>query len=194
MRKALAVLILLLLLGCVEEEKISKDLSGRRILMIVAPQNFRDEELFVPKRMFEDAGAKVIISSKGVNEAVGIGGARVKVDVDLSEVDVQEYDAIVFVGGVGALSYVGDPVVRKIVLEANSTGKIVAAICVAPAILAEAGILNGKNATVWPQWEYMLREHGANYVHRSIVRDGNIITAFGPTAAEEFAEEIAESI
>ena len=75
--------------------------------------------------------------------------------------------------------------------------KILAAICIAPAILAKAGVLEGKNATVWSSVLdkgpiKILEENGANYVEKDVVVDGNIITANGPQAASEFGRKIVE--
>ena len=85
------------------------DLSGKNIVMVVAPDNFRDEELLEPKGVFEDYGANVVVASKGVNTAKGMLGAIVDIDVDLADVSVDECDAVVFVGGSGASVYFDDP-------------------------------------------------------------------------------------
>lgn len=71
-------------------------------------------------------------------------------------------------------------------------GKLTAAICVAPAILAKAGVLSGKKATSWSGAVDDLKNGGAIYVNEQVVRDGQLITADGPSAAASFAKKIIE--
>lgn len=117
-------------------------------------------------------------------------GAVVTPQILIDQVKVDEYEAIVFVGGVGAQEYFNHPIAHKIAKEAVNKGKILAAICIAPRILAEAGVLKGKKATVWASEGKILEEKGANYTGKSVEVDGNIVTGSGPQAAEEFAKSI----
>ncbi|MEM2674590.1 MAG: DJ-1/PfpI family protein, partial [Candidatus Hadarchaeales archaeon] len=79
--------------------------------------------------------------------------------------------------------------------EAAELGKKVCAICIAPVILANAGLLENRKATVWDgEFRRMLEEKGAKYVNKSVVVDGNIITANGPGAASEFGRTIAKEL
>ena len=74
--------------------------------------------------------------------------------------------------------------------EFSQKGKPLAAICAAPLVLGNAGVLKGKRATIYPGMEELLE--GAHPVDRPVVRDGNLITAQGPAIAMEFALAIAE--
>lgn len=161
-----------------------------QVLMIVAPKDFRDEEFLEPKEVFAKAGAEVTISSKGVEEATGKFGAKTRIDKDLSEVNIQDYDAVVFVGGPGTAVYFEDPLALKAAKEAFAAKKVIGAICIAPSILANAGILSGKQATAFSSEEENLRSKGASYTGEPVTRDKNIITANGPAAATKFGEEI----
>ncbi len=169
------------------------DLSEKKVVMIIAPENFRDEELLEPKSVLEGYGAKVDIAST-VEEAKGMLGATAKVDVNLSDVSVDEYDAIVFVGGSGSSIYFNDEKAISIAREAYDKGKITAAICIAPSTLANAGILEGKKATSYSSESSNLKEKGAVYTGTSVEKDGKIITADGPSSAREFGEAIASSL
>jgi protease I len=88
--------------------------------------------------------------------------------------------------------YLDDPIANKIIREFNESGKIVAAICFAPLILAHAGILNGKKATMWSGGKDDLEAHSAVYMGGAVEVDDNIITGSGPSAAKEFGEKIVE--
>jgi protease I len=164
--------------------------SDKKILMIIASQNFRDEELLIPKKLFEKEGYSVVIAGTSLKPAKGMLGAVVTPQILIDQVKVDEYSAIVFVGGVGAKEYFNNSIAHKIAKEAVSKNKILAAICIAPRILAEAGVLKGKKATVWVSEEKILEEKGANYTGKSVEVDGNIVTGSGPQAAEEFAKII----
>lgn len=162
--------------------------------MIIAPENFRDEELMEPKEVFENEGAKVVIASKGVDSAKGMLGAVVTVDKDINEVEVEEYDAVVFVGGSGSSIYFEDEIAQKIATEAYEKEKIVAAICIAPSILANAGLLEDKSATSFESQKENLIENDADYTGNGVEADGRIITANGPDSALEFGEKIIEAL
>jgi len=166
----------------------------KKVVMIIAENDFRDEELFVPKEIFEKAGIEVKVASTALKQAHGMLGATFKPDILVNDINVRDFDAIIFVGGSGASQYWDDPVAHRLAQEANNTGRIVAAICIAPVTLARAGILKGKRATVWSSEGAQLKSEGANYTGRPAEKDGNIITANGPSAAREFAEELVKAL
>jgi protease I len=190
----LILALFVLFSGCIEKKEVSFDLAGKKVLMIIAPKNFRDEELLKPKEILERAKANVTIASKGVKTAKGMLGSSVSVDLDLAQVDVKDYDAIVFVGGTGAEIYFNDSKALKIAKEGYEQGKVVAAICIAPSILANAGILEGKRATAFPSEASNLEANGARYTGESVTIEGRIITAKGPEAASEFGNAIAKAL
>lgn len=167
---------------------------AKKVLMIVAPANFRDEECLEPKKIFESRGMNVTVASKGVKTAKGSLGASLNVDVDISKVDVSGYDAVVFVGGPGADVYFNDATAHKIAKDTVARKKILAAICIAPAILANAGVLQWKNATVFPSGRDALESNGAIYTGADVTVDGKIITANGPAAAKKFGNAIVEAL
>jgi protease I len=164
----------------------------KKILMIVAPENYRDEELNHPREVFLQKGYDITIVSKDTQTARGSQGDTTPVDIDLPQVKVDDYDAIVFVGGPGAESFFSDTKAHSIAQEATSAGKVLAAICIAPSILANAGVLNGKNATAFPSEENNLKEKGVNYTGEALTVDGKIVTASGPQAAKDFGNKIVE--
>jgi len=168
--------------------------DGKKILFIIAPSDFRDEELFDTQNVLEEAGAKTFIASRQTGEITGAMGGGVKATIPMAEAKIDYFDAIVFVGGSGAAEYFDDPIAHRMAKEAFAKGKILAAICIAPSILANAGLLKGKNATCFSSEAENLKEKGANYSGLAVTRDGNIITANGPEAARAFGEEIVEAI
>lgn len=166
--------------------------AGKKILMIIPPTDFRDEELARPKAVFEQAGALVAVASKGVSETTGMLGGKAAVDLDIAEAEAADYDAVVFVGGAGASVYFDDLRAQALAKDAHAQGKIVAAICIAPSTLANAGILTGKKATVSPSEAGNLQAKGGVYTQEPVVVDGTVVTASGPDAAEAFGQKIIE--
>ena len=172
-------------------------LESKKIAVIIAYKNFRDEEYDVPHKLLEELGADVRTFSDELGTAYGIDGMEVAVDSKLNDLDVNEFDAIVFIGGPGALEHLDNSESYQIVKNAIKQNKVLAAICVAPVILAKAGILQGKKATVWTSItnkyaQRTLEQNGAIYQDADVVQDGNIITANGPAAAEKFTNKIVD--
>jgi len=164
------------------------------VLLIIAEQNFRDEELFHTKHEIESAGFTTEIASKTKGEKTGSLKGKAEATKSLKDINVQDYRAIVFVGGSGSKQYFNDSEALGIAKKAFQKQKIIAAICIAPVILANAGILKGKKAAVFPGNESEIEKKGAKYENKNVIKDGNVITACGPNAAKEFGKEIADSI
>ncbi len=172
------------------------NITGKRVIMIIAPQNFRDEELIHTREEIERAGGAVTLASLSTDTATGMFGATARPDITLDQVRVEDYDAIVFVGGSGSEVYFDHSIAQNIAREALSKNKLLTAICIAPSILANAQLLQGKRATVWAGDKYIniLRAKGANYTGESVTQDGRIITANGPEAAREFGRTIVNNL
>ncbi len=176
------------------ENKTSKN---KRVAMLIAFQDFRDEEYFIPKSVFEEAGCKVKTVSVKKGRAIGSYGGVVDVDIALDDLVVSQFAAVVFVGGQGMAKNINNEKHQKIAKEAAAQGKIIGAICIAPAILARSGILKGKKAAVWASQMdksavKILQEEGVDYQPDDVVIDGNFITANGPLAARKFAQAIVD--
>ena len=163
---------------------------GKKVVFIVAPQNFRDEEYLQPKTILEDAGIKVITASLKTGELTGMLGAKIKADILVEEIKTPEISALVLVGGSGADIYWSHLGVHQLIKQMLVQNKPIGAICIAPVTLARAGVLTGKNATCFSSVKDELVKAGANFQSKSVVQDGLIITANGPTAATEFGQTL----
>jgi len=169
-------------------------LTGKKVVMIIAEKDFRDEELLEPKKILEEQGTGVTLASTTLNTATGMFGAKAKPDILVSEVKVDNYDAVIFVGGAGASQYWNDSTAHSIARETVQKDKILCAICIAPVTLANAGVLSGKKATVWASEKGKLEAKGASYTGNSVETAGKIITGSGPQAAGEFGKTIATAL
>ncbi len=167
------------------------------IAIIIAFRDFRDEEYFIPKKFFENAGFTTTTFSSSTGTAIGINGGEAEIDKLLDAFVAGNFVAAIFVGGRGAKSLMDNPEAHAIVRETLNADKVLGAICIAPVILAKAGVLFKKKATVWsgPMDKSaikILREQGATYVDGPVVADGKIVTADGPAAAKNFALKILD--
>jgi len=168
-----------------------------KILMVVAFKNFKDEEYFVTKETLEKAGYFIDTTSSQKGVAVGTEGGDAVIILLPNEISPRDYEGIVFVGGPGMAKELDNKNFQNLAHEFVENNKVVAAICVAPALLAKANLLKGIKATVWSSsldksFVKILQEYGALYENKSVVQDGKIITANGPEAAKEFGENIVE--
>ncbi len=170
-----------------------------KIAEIISFKDFRDEEYFIPKQEFEKAGFKVTTISTKKGKALGKLGGETESTLLIEDVNIEDFDALVFVGGPGAHKNIDDERFHKLAKAGLEKGKIVAAICIAPAILAKAGLLKNRKATVWASnmdksAVRILEREGADYAKKAVVRDKNIITASGPGAAKDFALEVINAL
>lgn len=168
----------------------------KKIAMLIAQQEFRDEEYLIPKSIFQQQGIEVITVSIEKGQAIGVFGGTTEADFAFSDINAGSFDGIVFVGGSGAMRDMDNKEVYGIAKEAVAQNKVLGAICISPAILANAGVLKGKKATVWASnmdksAVKMLESGGADYQTEKVVIDGKIVTANGPEAARRFAETTA---
>jgi protease I len=169
-----------------------KRLSGKKIIMVIAKNKFRDEEYREPREVLEREGAVVTVASSSGETSTGMLGLKVKPNVLIGDVREEDFDGIVFVGGGGAAEYFNDPAAHRLARSFFDHGKLTSAICIAPATLANAGVLKGKKATSFPSSEAALRSKGAVVTNEPVVADGRIVTAVGPEAARKFGEKLVD--
>lgn len=162
------------------------------ILMVIAPERFRDEELFLTRDVLEGAGHHITLASLKRGECPGSRGGMAVADLSLDEIQANHYDGVVFVGGGGSKLLFNQPAALKIAREMNAAGKITAAICLAPVILANAGVLKGKHATVAGTEAKTIKLCGADYTGPGVTVDGNVVTANAPKSSRLFGQTIAE--
>lgn len=158
-------------------------------LIVPLADGFEEIEAFSTISILRSAG--IGVETVGVVGSVitGAHGVRVMVDNRLNSVKADNYDGIVIPGGSrGCDNLTKAKVVLDMIKQLNERGKLVAAICYAPLILAKAGVLDNRKATIYPGLEKELPYPRAN----KVVIDGNIITSQGPGTSIDFALSIVE--
>ncbi|MBQ8042532.1 MAG: DJ-1/PfpI family protein [Clostridia bacterium] len=138
------------------------------------------------------AGLEVdIVSINNVLEVKGAHDIVIKADKLLKDVDFENGDMIVLPGGLPGTTYLGEcEELTKQIVKYNNEKKMLAAICAAPSVFGQLGILEGKSATCYPGFEDILV--GAVCLNSGVVKSSNVITANGMGTAIEFALTIIE--
>lgn len=167
---------------------------NKSALLVIAREGFNEIEYLTVKRTLEKRGILVFIASDAVTLCAGSQGLRVKNDVRLYNINPNSFGAIVFIGGRGFKKYWTHEPLHRTARKFAEAGKITSAICVAPVLLGNAGLLAGRAATCYPDVRADLEKSGTVYKTTPVVKDKHIITANGPQAAPEFAELIAAEL
>ena len=193
-KKMMGLLVIVMALSCASSG-ISRNrlpLNGRKALLIIAPTNFRDEEYSNTRKELEKAGLKVTVASTTTKPATGMLGMRTTPDITIADVRVNDYDLIAMPGGSGVRVFYKNQAVKDILRQAYKLGKVVGAICLAPVVLAKAGLLKGKKATSWRGAKQTLKNMGVNVINHHVVTDGHVVTGDGPRAAHAFGKRLVE--
>jgi protease I len=177
-------------------------LQGKKVAILAADM-VEQVELVKPRKALEEAGAETTLISLKPGEIQAFNhfdpADKIPVDKAIEEVDASEFDALMIPGGVGNPDQLrGDENVVQFVQEFFKAGKPVAAICHAPWVLVEAGVVRDRKLTSWPTLQTDIRNAGGNWVEEQVVVDQGLVTsrkpddipAFNAKMIEEFAEGI----
>lgn len=195
--KRIFVLLVTLTVVFVSMAQISfADSHGKKALIIVAKSDFEQTEYKKTRAALDEGGIICTIASTKVGTLKGNKGKRIESTLELKDVNPAEYDAIVIIGGNGIKKVWKNEQAHRIVQQAAADGRIVAAICAGPGILAYADVLNGKKATAHPRSgaRKIMKRHGCDYQSDQVVIDGKVITANGPKAATKYGEAIVAAL
>ncbi len=168
-------------------------------IMILATNGFEQSELEKPKANLEQAGYETAVVSLEDGQIKGWDqddwGNKVDVDLTLAEASANEFDALLLPGG-----QINPDLLRveekaiQMVKDFVNAGKPVAAICHAPWLLIEAGVVNGKTATSYHSIRTDLKNAGANVVDEEVAIDGNLITSRNPDDIPAFSKALISAL
>ena len=168
-------------------------------IAILSTNGFEQSELFEPKRQLEAAGATVIVVSPESGSIKGWDednwGKSVDVDLSLDEARVEDFDALVLPGG-----QINPDLLRanekavSFVRDYFNTGKPLAAICHAPWLLVEAGVVDGRNVTSYHSIQTDVKNAGGKWEDSEVVVDQALITSRKPEDLDAFCARIFEQV
>lgn len=168
-------------------------------VLIMATDGFEESELFVPRAMLVERGAKVLLAAPSLNPIQATvrddPGGTIRPDLTITEAKIEDFDALLLPGGVINPDALRTNRAAVALVQAFVAAvKPVAAICHGPWLLVEAEALRGRKATGWASIRTDLRNAGAELSHDRVVRDGSIITAQAPEDAAAFTEALIAAI
>lgn len=168
-------------------------------VLIIATDGYEQSELTEPRRRLEDAGISTEIASLEEGEIRGWKdkdwGDSVSVDLTVKDVDASRYDGLLLPGGQMNPDILRmDKTTIGLVRDFVQSGKPVAAICHAPWLLVEAGVVKGKTVTAWPSVRTDLANAGGTVVDQEVATDGNLITSRNPDDIPAFSDAMIAAL
>ncbi len=158
-------------------------------ILILLENGVEDAEFIYPYYRFQEEGYKVdTVAPKAKEIYQGKRGVKFMSDIAPSDVDIDEYDAVIIPGGQAPDKMRLHRDLVDVVKGANQKGKVIAAVCHGPQMLIEADIVRGRTATSWPSVRTDLRNAGAKVVDAAAVIDGNLVTSRSPEDLPDFCK------
>ena len=154
---------------------------------------FEETEAIAPLDLLRRAGIEV--KTVGLNGPVitGSHGIGVMADMEIAELDISDVEMVILPGGLGGVASIrACEAAMTAIRKVWEAGKFTAAICAGPTVLADLGIVNGKNATCYPGCEDGMGS--ANIVCEAAVRDGKLITGTSAGCAIPFGLKLIEAL
>jgi protease I len=168
-----------------------------KVVIAIAPEKYRDEELAEPIAALTKAGIVFDIASTRTGICTGMLGRKTIAGLSFDGIDPKNYSGLIIIGGSGCQTHLWeDDLLVRLAIFFHETGKVVGAICLAPVIFARAGILKQNKATVYesPVSAMEMKKGKAVLVSRPVVIDNGIVTANGPLAAKDFGAAIVKEL
>ncbi|MCQ8241208.1 type 1 glutamine amidotransferase domain-containing protein [Rhizosaccharibacter radicis] len=176
-------------------EDIMVDVKGRKIAVLAA-DGVEEVELTEPVKALESAGAKITVVSLKTGQIQAMQqdvnpGRKIDVDLALAEADASDFDGLLLPGGTTNPDKLRmDEKAVAFVRAFVDADKPIAAICHGPWMLIEAGGAKGRTLTSWPSLQTDLRNAGAEWVDRTVVKDGRLVTSRNPQDLPAFCEGV----
>ena len=173
---------------------MAKELEGMRVAIIVA-NDFEQKEFTEPRKALQDAGADVIVISPKAGKVQGVNhdekADKFDVDMQLDEANPAEFDALLLPGGALNADFLRvDKNAQGFVRTFDREQKPMAVICHAPWLLVSAGLLKGRTLTSYHTIQDDIRNAGADWQDKEVVRDRNLVTSRQPDDIPAFNREM----
>ncbi len=159
-----------------------------KMIYLFLADGFEDIEALCPLDVLKRGGVNVLTVGVGTDTVTSKSGVKIKCDIGEESVDFTNMEGVILPGGIpGVPNLKKSKAVLDAIKFADENNLLVAAICAAPSILGEMGLLNGKKATCYPGFEETFKE---SYTGQSCQRHENYVTAKGAGVSLKFAFEL----
>jgi len=177
-------------LETVNEESVMK----KRVAILVA-EGFHDGEAYMPMGYFVNQGFEVtVIGSEAGKVKSYNSDFTINIDKAVTEVNAEDFDALVLPGGKGPALLRENVDVVEFVKAFQATGRVIAAICHGPQVLITAGLVEGMTCTGVGGIQEELEVAGARFIDEPVVVDGNLVTSRVPGDLYDFSSTIVKKI
>jgi protease I len=164
------------------------------IVLLIAHNGFQAKEYSGTKAALSQLkSVHVLTASDKAGKATAHDASTVPVDLTIDKIDPTKIDGLFLIGGPDALTWLDTPQVHALLQKMKELHKPYGSICISSRILAKAGVLTGKKATGWDgdnKLAQIFKTHSVTYTREPVTTDGNIVTATGPSAADQFGKSI----
>lgn len=162
------------------------------VLIPLAP-GFEDLEAVTLSDLLRRAGIAVVVAGLQRGVIQGSRGIRIEPDAYLDDVLNRDFDLIALPGGLPGAEHLRDDArIQSLLKSMAASGRYTTAICAAPMALAQAGLLDGKQATAYPGVLDRLKLDNTQSLNDAVVVDGKVVTSQGPGTAMDFALTLIE--
>jgi len=177
---------------------MATQLQGKKVAILVA-DFFEQVEMTKPREALRQAGADVRIVSPKKGQIQGMNhakpGEKFEVDLSLEQANPAEFDALMIPGGtMNPDTLRSTPAALEFTRHFFKEGKPVAAICHAPWVLIDAGVVRGRKLTSWPAIQTDVKNAGGNWVDQEVVVDNGLVTSRKPDDIPAFNNKMLEEI
>jgi len=160
---------------------------------VLLADGFEEVEAMAIIDVLRRAEIEVVVAGLHDGPAVSARNVKVIPDATIESVDAADFDMLVLPGGQpGSDNLNADERVKKLITDFHQKGKLTGAICAAPYVLANAGILKGRHATSYPTYSDRLGD--VTYEEKAVVDDGTVMTSRGPGTALCFGLAIVKRL
>lgn len=199
MKKILVSLVVMAVFGaasCTTANEATTKEVRRKAAVLIVPGQVQDPEINEISSALNGIGFTVTLASVDGKEITGIEGGTYMPDTTVDTIVEADYDVIVGIGGYGVFDILENATIISLFQDFYAAGKYTTAICGSSAILANAGLLEGKQATTFPYEPLIkaLTDNGAKYIDTEVAIAGKIITGNGPGASVAFANALVEAL
>ena len=167
-----------------------------KTICILLAEGFEESEAVVPADLLKRLGVNVVFTSINDNKEVkGTHGFTLIADTTINNISADNFDVLMLPGGLSGTTNLRDNKdVITLIQNAHKEGKIISAICAAPIVLKDAGIVDNKRITGYPNCEQLSQKHKFSFTGNDVEVDGKIITAKAMGKAHLFAFAIANAL
>jgi protease I len=175
---------------------MAAELAGKKVAILVT-DGFEQVEMTKPRQALKDAGADAKIVSPKSGKIQGMNhadkGDKFDVDLELDEARPEDFDALMIPGGLMNPDELrASPEALEFTRHFFSEGKPVAAICHAPWVLIDAGVVRGRTLTSWPNIKTDVKNAGGKWVNEEVVVDNGLVTSRKPDDIPAFNKKMIE--